>query len=172
MAERSAYQKALDLLSRRDHFRRELEIKLQRKGYPGDEVEAALIRCEELRLLDDEKVAARFVELRATSRGWGPRRIAAELEHRGVEPALAERAAKLPPDVIEAALRTARRRLEVRAPDGWWRDGQRRARMVSSLIGRGFAADHAIASVAAYAADREREDHASDEQPPDPIDLS
>ncbi|MFV2071975.1 MAG: regulatory protein RecX [Thermoanaerobaculales bacterium] len=172
MTERSAYQKALDLLSRRDHFRRELEIKLQRKGYSGSEIEGALDRCRELRLLDDEKVAERFVEVRATSRGWGPRRIAAELERRGVEPALAERMAKLSPDMVESALSTARRRLEVRMPDGWWRDGQRRARMVSSLIGRGFAADHAIAAVAAYAADREREDHAPDEQPPDPIDLS
>ncbi|MBD3855735.1 MAG: hypothetical protein IFK92_04235, partial [Acidobacteria bacterium] len=30
------------------------------------------------------------------------------------------------------AMRTALRKLEVRAPAGWWRDGQRRARMVTS----------------------------------------
>jgi len=167
---RSAYQVALDLISRRDHFRRELETKLTRKDFLRDEIEEALTRCEGLGLLDDEKSAARFVEVRAASRGWGPHRLTAELRQRGVERELAERAAELAPPIAEEAMRTALRRLLVRAPEGWWRDGQRRARMVSSLIGRGFAADDAHAAVAELAAERER-NHALDEQPPDPISL-
>jgi regulatory protein len=169
--ERTAYQAALDLLARRDHFRRELGTKLARRSFPSDNIEEALDRCEELGLLDDEKTAKRFVEVRAAARGWGPRRLEAELLERGVARDLAEIAAKLPPEAAEEAMRTALRRLVARAPAGWWRDGQRRARMVSSLIGRGFAADDAYAAIRELAAEREN-DHAPDEQPPDSIGIS
>jgi regulatory protein len=162
--ERSAYQTALDLLSRRDHFRRELEDKLLRRDLPDEEIEAAIARCEALGLIDDARVAERFVEVRAASRGWGPRRLAAELKQRGVRHDDAERIATLPPGLAEDAVRTALRKLEIRAPAGWWRDGQRRGRMVSSLITRGFEAEVAIAAVDALAASRENHNDALDDQ--------
>ena len=161
---RSVYQIALDLLARRDHFRRELEDKLRRRELPEDEIEAAVARCEALGLVNDERVGARFVEVRAASRGWGPRRLAAELQARGLSPSDAERLAAVPPDVAVESVRTALRKLEARAPSDWWRDGQRRARMVSSLITRGFEADVAIAAVSELAASREMNDHAFDDQ--------
>jgi regulatory protein len=162
--ERSVYQTALDLLSRRDHFRRELEDKLRRRDLPDDEIAAAIARCEALGLIDDERVARRFVEVRAGSRGWGPRRLAAELQQRGLSREDAEGIAALPPDLAEDAVRTALRKLEIRAPAGWWRDGQRRARMVSSLITRGFEAEVAIAAVDALAESRENHNDALDDQ--------
>ncbi len=162
--ERSVYQTALDLLSRRDHFRRELEDKLRRRDLPDEEIEAAITRCEELGLIDDERVAERFVEVRAASRGWGPRRLAAELQQRGLTRSHAERLATLPSGLAEDAVRTALRKLEIRAPAGWWRDGQRRARMVSSLITRGFEAEVAIAAVDGLAAFRENHNDALDDQ--------
>jgi len=162
--ERSVYQTALDLLSRRDHFRRELEDKLRLRNLPDDEIAAAIDRCEELGLIDDERVAERFVEVRAASRGWGPRRLAAELQKRGMSHADAERLATLPPGLAEGAVRRALRKLEVRAPARWWRDGQRRARMVSSLVTRGFEAEVAIAAVNALAAFRENDNDALDDQ--------
>ena len=61
-------------------------------------------------------------------------------------------------------MRTALKKLEVRAPDGWWRDSQRRARMVSSLIARGFETEVAIAAVDKLAASRENHNHALDDQ--------
>jgi len=162
--ERSVYQTALDLLSRRDHFRRELEDKLRQRDLPDDEIATALARCEELGLIDDERVATRFVEVRAASRGWGPRRLAAELQKRGMSHADAVRLATLPSGLAEGAVETALRKLEVRAPARWWRDGQRQARMVSSLITRGFEAEVAIAAVNALAASRENHDDALDDQ--------
>jgi regulatory protein len=162
--ERSVYQTALDLLSRRDHFRRELEDKLRQRGHPEDGISAAIERCEELGLINDQRVAERFVEVRAASRGWGPHRLAAELQRRGLSHSDAERLATLPPGLAENAVRTALRKLENRAPEGWWRDGQRRARMVSSLITRGFEAEVAIAAVNARAASREIYNDALDDQ--------
>jgi regulatory protein len=160
---RSAYQTALNLLSRRDHFRRELVEKLRTRNFHAKEIESAIARCEELGLLNDERVAQRFVEVRSADRGWGPHRLAAELRRRGLSVDDADRFSDLPEELAEGAMRTALRKIEVRAPAGWWRDGQRRARMVSSLITRGFAAEVAIAAVEDLAASREN-NHALDDQ--------
>ena len=161
---RSAYQTALDLLARRDHFRQELVEKLRRRGYPEAELEDAVARCADAGLLDDERLAARFVELRAADRGWGPRRLAAELRRRGVPAADAQQAAAASPELGRAALATALRRLEARAPAGWWRDGRRRARMLSYLVTRGFDAEAAIAAVGELAASRESTQHELDDE--------
>jgi regulatory protein len=161
---RTAYRTALDLLSRRDHFRRELEEKLRSRDFPEDEIDEALDRCAELDLIDDERVAGRFVEVRAGDRGWGPHRLAAELRNRGIPASDAERLSDQSGELAASAMRTALRKLEVRAPDQWWRDGQRRARMVSSLITRGFEAEVAIAAVDELAASRENSNHALDDQ--------
>jgi regulatory protein len=161
---RSAYQTALDLLARRDHFRHELAEKLQRRGHGEDEVREALARCADAGLLDDERLAARFVELRAADRGWGPHRLAAELRRRGVPTAAAERAAVASPALVAGSLATALRKLEAQAPAGWWRDGRRRARMLSSLVTRGFDAEAAIAAVDELAATRESTHHELDDE--------
>jgi regulatory protein len=162
--ERSAYSIALDLLSRRDHFRRELEEKLRRRDLPDDDISDAVARCEDLGLIDDRRVAERFVEVRAATRGWGPRRLSAELAARGLSREDAERMTELPSELAHQSLATALRKVEARAPEGWWRDGQRRARMVSSLITRGFEAEVAIAAVNELAASRENHNHALDDQ--------
>ena len=161
---RDAYQTALDLLSRRDHFRRELSDKLRHRDFPADEIEVAIARCEDLGLVDDERVAKRFVEVRAATRGWGPNRLAAELQKRGVPRDDAERMATVSSELGEEAMRTALRKLEVRAPERWWQDSQRRARMVSSLIARGFAADVAISAVTEMSASQENTTDALDDQ--------
>ena len=161
--QRSAYQTALDLLSRRDHFRRELVEKLRTRNFPANEIEDSIARCEELDLLNDERVAHRFVEVRAAERGWGPHRLAAELRKRGMSADDADRLSDLSEELAADTIRSAFRKLEVRAPAGWWRDGQRRARMVSSLITRGFEAEVAIAAVDDLAASRET-NHALDDQ--------
>jgi regulatory protein len=162
--QRSAYQTALDLLSRRDHFRRELDEKLRTRNFSATEIKDAIARCEDLDLLNDERVALRFVEVRAADRGWGPHRLAAELRQRGMPSGDADRLSDVSEELAVAAMRTALRKLEVRAPAEWWRDGQRRARMVSSLITRGFEAEVAIAAVDVLAASRENQSHALDDQ--------
>lgn len=163
-----AYSAALRLLGRRDHFRGELADKLRRKGLDQDEIDAALDRCAGLDLLDDERLARRFAEIRSEANGWGPRRIEAELRRRRVDRGTAERAARLSADRLRSALATALRRAEIRAPDGWWRVSARRARMVSSLIARGFEADDAMRAVDRLAASREKDDHGFEDESGNP----
>jgi regulatory protein len=164
-----AYQAALRMLARRDHFRAELADKLHRRGFSSAEVETALERCAALGLVDDEGLARRFAEVRGTENGWGSRRIEAELRRRGVDRAAAEGASRLDHTRLRAALATALRRAELRAPASWWRLPERRARMVSSLLARGFEADDAIAAVRELAASREIQDDALDDESGDPF---
>ncbi len=159
------------MLARRDHFREELRRKLLEKELDSVEVSAALEWCDARGYLDDERLARRFAARRAEDRGWGPRRIVFELERRGVDRSLAESAVGAAVET-ERALSTALRRAEVRAPAGWWRLPARRARMVSSLLARGFDASDAIRAVGELARARENEHDGWDDEPGDPVDLS
>jgi regulatory protein len=166
------YDTALKLLARRDHFRAELADKLRTRGHSEDDVEAVLDRLADLGLLDDERLASRFAELRAVDRGWGPRRLELELRKRGVDRHLAERAARLDDGLHRRALETAVRRVAAHARDGWWRLSERRGRLISSVIGRGFDADEAVAAVSRLATDLESSTDEDHDQLGDPGHLS
>ena len=167
-----AYDKALKLIARRDHFRAELVEKLRRKGFDDDEIDEAMARLDELALLDDEALAERFVEFRSVDRGWGPWRLANELRKRGVDQGLAERVSQIDRELHDRALATAVRRVDLRAKDGWWRLSDGKARLVKSLTSRGFSTDVAYEAISRLAAEREKLDHETDDQPGDPGRLS
>jgi len=156
------------LLALRDHFRAELESKLLRRGFLPEEVETALDRVTALGYLDDARTAARFVEVHAVRKGWGRRRLEQELRRRGAPSRVAAEAAAVDAGLQAAALESALARVEVRARSGWWRLPRERARMVSSLVRRGFDAEDARRAVDRLAAERESEDHARHDEPRDP----
>jgi regulatory protein len=89
-----SYDKAVQLLAARPHFRRELEAKLRQRGFPSEEIEEALDRLTDQGYLDDRAAARSFVESRA-AKGEGRARLRAELAKRGapeeaIEEALSE----------------------------------------------------------------------------------
>jgi regulatory protein len=163
---------ALRLLARRDHFRAELAEKLRDKDFSEEEIEAAVARCAQEGYLDDERVARRFVERRAVSKGWGPRRLRLELEKRGASSEVAAAASDLGEAQEERVLAVALAKAELRARAGWWRLHEARGRMISSLVNRGFATDVAVQAVERLAAERERTGDASDVQLRDSQDFS
>lgn len=80
---RSAYDKALGLLARREHSRRELKTKLRQGGYEGEETTEAIDRLGEQQYQDDD----RFGEVLLRSRiaqGYGPMRLRMELKTHGL----------------------------------------------------------------------------------------
>jgi SOS response regulatory protein OraA/RecX len=104
----SAYDKAVQLLGVRPHFRRELGAKLARRGFPPEEVEAALDRLTEQGYLDDRQAAAGFVQARLARGGEGRARLRAELQKRGADPEAASDAlAEMPDDDLPAAREAA-----------------------------------------------------------------
>ncbi|MEE8278441.1 MAG: regulatory protein RecX [Thermoanaerobaculia bacterium] len=81
----ACYPKALQLLARRPHFRQQLARKLVSRGFPQEEVEATLGRLEAQGYLDDRRCALELASGPLRRKGFGPRRVRAELERRGAE---------------------------------------------------------------------------------------
>ena len=171
-AHEKAFLAALRRLGRRDYFETELEAYLRRKGFGEDAIEAAVERCRELDYVDDRRLGERFARDRAIHRAWSPRRIRHALRARGVADEVAEETSRLPDELVEGALCKAARRAELRGRPEWWRAGEGRARMVSSLIRSGFHPDDAHRTVSDLAAQREASEHAEDDQSGDPNGVS
>jgi regulatory protein len=107
----TCYGKAVQLLALRAHFRAELETKLARRGYPEDEIAAALDRLTGEGYLDDRRTATEFIAARIQGSGEGRRRLRSELARRGVDAEVAEEAVAdlTPEDDLPAAREAARR---------------------------------------------------------------
>ncbi|MEI7036223.1 regulatory protein RecX [Fulvimonas yonginensis] len=133
---RSAYDKALGLLARREHSRRELELKLRHGGYDAEEAGAAVERLGEQRYQDDDRFAEVLVRSRA-SQGYGPQRIRAELKSHGVpDGRIRELLDAAGVDWEASAADQLRRRYGARSS----REPAERARRAQFLLRRGFAA--------------------------------
>jgi regulatory protein len=77
-AEPSAYQRALGLLVRREHSRKELGRKLSAKGVGREDADLALDKLNKQDFQNDARFAAALGRSRASA-GYGPQRIRAEL---------------------------------------------------------------------------------------------
>lgn len=81
---------AMGLLASREHSRRELERKLQLRGFGEADVAPELDALEKARYLSEERFTEQFVGSRAR-RGDGPLKIRSELKGRGVDEGLIEK---------------------------------------------------------------------------------
>ncbi|MBN8726111.1 MAG: regulatory protein RecX [Xanthomonadales bacterium] len=134
--DRSAYDKALGLLARREHSARELKAKLAARGSNAGEAKAAVERLQDQQYQSDDRFAGSLARQRS-GQGYGPRRIAAELKSHGVADAEI-RAAIDGLDVDWPALATAQlRRRHGNAPVD---THEERARRAAFLLRRGFDA--------------------------------
>lgn len=132
---RTAYDKALGLLARREHSRRELKQKLERGGFARDESAVALERLGDQGYQDDDRFAASLFRSRA-GQGYGPARIRAELRSQGVSDAtIRELMENNDIDWHDLAASQLRRRY-----GGPSADPAERARRAQFLLRRGFAA--------------------------------
>jgi len=78
--------RALKLLTSREHSRLELARKLHRRGYAADAVDAVLDDLAAAGLLSEERLLAAYVAERL-QKGFGPLRIRAELQAKGLSDA-------------------------------------------------------------------------------------
>jgi regulatory protein len=84
-AQRSTYERALDMLEARSRGVAELRRRLLRKGEPEADVDAAIERLRASGLLDDANFARQLTRSKALGAGLSRRRIAQELAKRGVD---------------------------------------------------------------------------------------
>ena len=128
---------AVRLLARREHSRSELERKLTDRGFSDGPIEEALAGLAEAGLQSDRRFAESWVRQRA-GRGYGPRRILAELAERGVDGETAQIALDdEAPDFDAIAEDWYRRKYRDRAP----KDFRERAQRAQALYRRGFESE-------------------------------
>lgn len=109
-----AYRKALGLLVRREHSRRELKRKLDAKGADPVESDAALVTLAGQGYQDEGRFAEMLVRTRIGG-GYGPLRIRAELGTHGIAADIvATVLAEAAPDWRALAFEALRRRFGAR----------------------------------------------------------
>ncbi|WP_329740758.1 regulatory protein RecX [Dyella sp. A6] len=133
----SAYNKALGLLVRREHSRRELGRKLRQGGYDEVEADAALTQLGEQHYQDDERFAEVLIRSRI-AQGYGPARLRAELKSHGLpDPRIRTWLEDVDADWEALAAAQLRRRYGASARPVDAAEGRRRAQF---LLRRGFSA--------------------------------
>lgn len=132
--ELDAYRRALGLLVRREHSRRELKRKLGAKGADPAQAEAALDTLAGQGYQDDARFAEMLVRTRIGS-GYGPLHIRAEMGTHGIAPDIAAHVLlEADPDWPALAIDALRRRYGTRAA----RDRNETLKRANYLQRRGF----------------------------------
>jgi len=136
-SEPSPLQRALGLLTRREHSRKELTRKLTDRGVERAEAAAAIEKLCDAGWQDDARFAQVLVRSRANA-GYGPIRIRAELGTHGLDrEAVAAAMDSFDGDWATNAQDLVRRRFG----PGIATDGSRQRKAADMLVRRGFAAD-------------------------------
>ena len=136
-------QRALGLLTRREHSRLELSRKLQQRGVEREDAAAVIDRLADAGWQDDARFAESLVRSRAGS-GYGPAYIRAELGTHGLgSEAIAAALEGFEGDWTENARDLLRRR-HPQALQGD-RDAQRKG--MDFLLRRGFGMEHVRAAI-------------------------
>ena len=132
--EKQLWQSALNVLSRREHSRKELQQKLARTLNEPEAIDAVLNRLEEDGLVSDTRFTESFIRMHL-GRGHGPMRIRQALEQKGVEEEVVSTALEeANPDWFELAETTRVKKFGDSLPS----DHKEKARQVRFLQYRGF----------------------------------
>ena len=151
---------AYRLIARRVCSERELQAKLEARGFTAGAVARVVSRLKDQRYVDDAWLA-RSLASRLREKGYGGVRVRAKLVQRGIAPALVEEVVReSAPESHE--LETARRLLARRFPQGL---GERRqaGRAFRFLVTRGFSPDLAGSLVSAGRAGSQDRENAQDD---------
>ena len=130
------YNKALDLVSRREHSRHELMQKLD-KRYPETSpiIEEVLDKLEINKILDDERFAEMYLNSRAR-KGFGPKKIEMELNSRKVNSLFISNAIEAYETWLENAQKVLKKKFKDQKPV----DYQSKMKQKQFLFSRGFSA--------------------------------
>ncbi len=130
----SPLAKTMKLLARRDHSVYELTLKLK-PFYSGREIDTVIARCLQENWLDDARFAENYIRSRSNS-GYGPRRIALELQQKGVAGEIIRQALQeAAVDWQALLLRLLERRMPL--PE----EPAERIKLQNMLLRRGFSSD-------------------------------
>ena len=130
----AAVAKAVELLSRREHSKRELRSKLQRGGYEKEEIESSVEKVAARDYQSDDRFGVVIARTRV-AQGYGPARIRAELKSHGLTDAIVRAAIEATDaDWLGVAAHQLKRRFGATSPA----DAAERGRRAQFLLRRGF----------------------------------
>jgi regulatory protein len=160
-AKRQAYR----YLAYRSQTRRELRDRLQGRGYTVEVIDNVLRALEDEGYVDDHKFALNWARYRLQSKPTGRRRLAWELQKRGVpfesvEEVLREVYSEF--DEVALAEQAARKRL---GSNEWPCSRRERQRYTRYLFSLGFDADTIAAALSAVSPSMAALDVVSDDDP-------
>jgi regulatory protein len=131
---------ALFLLTRRDHTRLELTQKLSRKQYPAEDIATIIQALENAGLINENRFAESYIHYRR-AKGYGPRRLAMELQSKGVTDTVIAQHLEMADNAWFTDAHNAwRKQFKGRQPS----DPQTRARQLRFLYNRGFTQDQIL----------------------------
>jgi regulatory protein len=134
--DRTAYDRGLSMLARREHSRRELRARLEHGGYDEVEADEAIKRLGEQNYQDDERFGEMLLRARV-AHGYGPARIRSELLSHGLKtPAIDALIQSAEVDWDALALTQVRKKYGSRPAA----DHAERGKRAQFLMRRGFAA--------------------------------
>ena len=96
------YNKSLDLLSRREHSRKEIKEKLLLRYENTEQINVVLEKLVSNNLINDSRFAEAYV-LNRKRKGFGPKKIIFELISNGVKESIANEVVEIEGGWIEAA---------------------------------------------------------------------
>jgi regulatory protein len=96
------YNKSLDLLSRREHSRKEIKEKLLLRYENTEQINIVLEKLVSNNLINDSRFAEAYV-LNRKRKGFGPKKIIFELISKGVKESIANEVVEIEGGWIEAA---------------------------------------------------------------------
>ncbi len=129
---------ALRLLGRRDYTREELRRRLADRGFPHDQIDAALDELRDQGFQDDSRAARAFVRTASNIKGRGPLRIRQELKARGVAAeTISAATADLTPEQVRQAIDLILTRKRIARPI----PREQQQRLFQHLVRRGFPPD-------------------------------
>jgi len=135
-----AKEKAFRLLGIRAHSEKELRLKLKSGNFSSAVIDGVIQRCRELEYIDDGNFARQRARALATNRLVGNRRIASDLQEKGVTGDLREAAiAGVDEELGEGErIRLLLQKRLLRKTSGR-PDEKERARFIRNLMGKGFS---------------------------------
>jgi regulatory protein len=128
------YNKALDIISRREHSKKEVRDKLLKKFDDLSVIEDVIEKLIKNSLLNDSRYAEMYTRARKR-KGFGPKRIGYELNSRGVSETLSSIAIKEEGGWLEAAENAFNKKFK----DGISLDFKTKLKQKSFLQNRGFS---------------------------------
>ena len=128
------YNKALDILSRREHSAHELKLKLHKKYEAISEIEEVITKLESNNLLNDFRFAETYARIRKR-KGFGPNKIHYELKNKGIKESISNEIISAEDGWGDAALQAFKKKYK----DGISEDTKERLKQKNFLHNRGFS---------------------------------